>query len=370
MKKHKVVLNMIKVSNKPKKRKTHEIRAFIFECIEDCEKDLTKAVVEKFGISRQAVAKNLRALVSAGFIYASGSTRNRRYRFKPLFEHEFSVPITGKTDENQIWLQEMAPHLKDVKDNVREICHHGFTEMLNNVIDHSQAKTADIKLKKDVLLIGFSIWDHGIGIWKKLQDKFHLADSRHAILELAKGKLTTDPEKHTGEGIFFTSRMADFFSIQSEALTYCCFQDGEEWLFDVKEERSVEGTLVIVKVRLNSEKTTKYVFDKFTAEYDDFGFSKTQLSIHLAKYEGDHLISRSQAKRILARLQQFKEVWLDFRGITTIGQAFADEIFRVFTNEHPEVQLKVVNAIPDVQNMIQRAMSAQEDQKQAGLPFS
>ena len=356
----------------PKKRNTQEIREFILAYINDCKLDMTKAVGEKFEISRQAVAKNIRALIADGLIVATGSTRNRKYVLKPLFEHTFSMAITEKVEENQIWLQEIAPHFKDIKDNVREICQHGFTEMMNNVIDHSLSNTVDIKLWKDAVVIGFCIRDNGIGIWKKLREKFKLSDSRHAILELAKGKLTTDPEKHTGEGIFFTSRMSDWFSIQSEDLSYCCSQDGEGWRMDVKEERAIQGTQVIMEVRLNSEKTIKEVFDKFTSEYDDFGFSKTQLSIRLAKYEGDHLISRSQAKRILVRLQEFKEVWLDFRDITHIGQGFADEIFRVFRNAHPDVHLKWVHASIDVENMILRAMHSimEQEQQQRELPLA
>jgi hypothetical protein len=294
---------------------------------------------------------------------------NRTYRLKTLFEREIDVKIDRSTEENQIWLRDIAPHLDGVKPNVRELLHHGFTEMMNNAIDHSGSQNANIRIIRNAVNAGFRIRDFGIGIWKKLKQQFPITDSRHAILELAKGKLTTDPQKHSGEGIFFTSRMSDFFTIQSEDLSYCCFQAGEDWLFDVKEEKPIEGTLVVMHVRLNSEKTTQEVFNKFTSTSDDFGFSKTQLSIQLAKYEGDHLVSRSQAKRILARLQQFKEVWLDFRGITEIGQAFADEIFRVFRNEHKEVALKWVNTTPQVEKMILRAWSNIQDQ-QPELPLS
>jgi hypothetical protein len=52
--------------------------------------------------------------------------------------------------------------------------------------------------------------------------------------------------------------------------------------------------------------------------------------VRLAKYGNDQLISRSQAKRLLARIELFKIVLFDFSGVETIGQAFADEIFRVF----------------------------------------
>lgn len=48
---------------------------------------------------------------------------------------------------------------------------------------------------------------------------------------------------------------------------------------------------------------------------------------------------------------------MDFKGVTQIGQAFADEIFRVFKNKHPDVHLVPVNTSTDVSNMIKRVQS-------------
>ena len=53
---------------------------------------------------------------------------------------------------------------------------------------------------------------------------------------------------------------------------------------------------------------------------------------------------------------------LDFSEVTGIGQAFADEIFRVFANAHPEVELLPMNAVPGVQQMIRRAEVARDEQ--------
>lgn len=75
----------------------------------------------------------------------------------------------------------------------------------------------------------------------------------------------------------------------------------------------------------------------------------------LAKYGDENLISRSQAKRLLARLDRFKEVVLDFKGANIIGQAFADEIFRVFRAQNPNVNIRCVNENEDVRKMILRA---------------
>jgi anti-sigma regulatory factor (Ser/Thr protein kinase)/biotin operon repressor len=338
------------------KRRTQEIRQVILEQVENLGIVSTGAVAKTFGVSRQAVFKNIRELVASGVLLRTQSATHR-YRLKPLKESRVTVQVGPETQENRIWNESVAPLFQDLKSNVREICQYGFTEMFNNVIDHSLSGTADIWITVDALNVRMVIQDHGVGIWKKLQEAFHLEDSRHALLELTKGKLTTDPRRHTGEGIFFTSRMFDKFFLASDKLSFCRFQEGDEWLFDVKEENAGPGTHVSMILRLDSQHTPKSVFDHFTAEFDDFGFSKTHLSVQLAKYEGDHLVSRSQAKRILNRLDTFKDVFLDFRDVTDIGQAFADEIFRVFHNDHPSIRLIPVNARPEVQKMINRAMA-------------
>ncbi len=48
---------------------------------------------------------------------------------------------------------------------------------------------------------------------------------------------------------------------------------------------------------------------------------------------------------------------IDFKNIKGIGQGFADEVFRVFALEHPEVGIIPVNACPAVLFMIDRAKS-------------
>ncbi|MCF6246214.1 MAG: STAS-like domain-containing protein [Desulfobacula sp.] len=75
------------------------------------------------------------------------------------------------------------------------------------------------------------------------------------------------------------------------------------------------------------------------------------------EHEGESLISKSQAKRLITRFDKFTEVVLDFVGVKQIGQAFADQIFRVFRNKHPEVRLGIIHESNEVANMIQRVQS-------------
>lgn len=72
--------------------------------------------------------------------------------------------------------------------------------------------------------------------------------------------------------------------------------------------------------------------------------------------------ARSQAKRLLQQVGEANCVMLDFEGVDSIGQAFADEIFRVFANEHPQVELIAMHAVPQVQQMIRRAEVLRDEQ--------
>ncbi len=93
---------------------------------------------------------------------------------------------------------------------------------------------------------------------------------------------------------------------------------------------------------------------------DEPVFNKTVVPVRLAQYGNDQLISRSQAKRVLARIDLFTTVLLDFEGVPAIGRAFADEVFRVFRREHPDVGIVPINDDPEVKRMIARAQSAPE----------
>lgn len=99
------------------------------------------------------------------------------------------------------------------------------------------------------------------------------------------------------------------------------------------------------------------MFDEYTAD-GDYEFSKTVVPVRLTRYGNEALLARSQAKRLLARLDRFKTVVLDFEGVEWIGQGFADELFRVFVRRHPNVEIVPVNENPQVKSMIRRAQAA------------
>jgi anti-sigma regulatory factor (Ser/Thr protein kinase) len=334
--------------------RTLEIRNFVLRHVNDHPKDITALAIADFGISRPAVLRHIRNLIGDGLLIAHGKTRDRRYALKPVAEIELPLEITPDLAEDRIWRQHIRPLLKGVPANVIAICQYGFTEMLNNVVDHSEADMGLVKLTYTAASIRIAILDNGIGVFRKIQTELGLEDQHHAILELSKGKLTTDPEHHTGEGIFFTSRAFDRFEILSGDLFFSHDNLDSDWLLE--RDDTGPGTHVTLEIHPRSDCRLQDVFDRYAAEGDDFGFTRTIVPVILARYDDENLVSRSQAKRLLARFERFKEVVLDFKGVETIGQAFADEVFRVYPGEHPQVQLIPLNYDEQVGNMIRRVL--------------
>ena len=197
------------------------VREFILRNVADHPGDIGPLAVKKFGISRTAINRYMTRLIDEGLLTAAGKTRARRYQLKNTVEIGFTQnDITRLLDEDVVWRYKILPNIHDLNKNIVDICQYGFTEMLNNVIDHSLSDDAIISYVQNYCLVTMIIIDSGVGVFEKIQKDFNLADPRSALLELSKGKITSDKTRHSGEGIFFTSRMFDRFMIKSGNLLY------------------------------------------------------------------------------------------------------------------------------------------------------
>jgi hypothetical protein len=315
-------------------------------------KDLAATLVAEFGISRQAANIHLAKLVKTGELAAEGSTRSRIYRLGTIEKVSRNYASTGLS-EDVAWREVAAPVIKSLPDNVRDIWHYGMTEMINNAIDHSGSANVYVGITRTALHTTGWVIDEGEGIFLKIQKALGLYDPREAILELAKGKLTTDPANHTGEGIFFSSKVFDEYDIRSGNLHFTHGQGAPDFLLERASD--APGTLVVMRLANNSARLMKTIFDEYAAP-EEFTFDKTIVPVRLVQYEGEKLVSRSQAKRLTMRFERFKTVILDFAGVETIGQAFADEVFRVFQAAHPAIRMLPIHMTPDVDGMIKRAL--------------
>lgn len=306
------------------------------------------------GVSRQVANGYLQALVRDGLVEAEGTTRARIYRLKTLAEASRRYPRPG-LQEDLVWRELVSPVVARFPQNVRDIWQYAATEMINNAIDHSGAAEVLVEVRKNELRTEVLVADEGEGIFVKIQRALDLHDPREAILELAKGKLTTAPEQHTGEGIFFTSRALDFFEIESHHLRFSHAPRADDAIAELAAD--TPGTRVRMRLANDSPRVMREVFDAYT-DPEEYTFDKTVVPLRLAQSEGEKLVSRSQAKRVAHRFERFKRVELDFAGVSDIGQAFADELFRVFAAAHPTIRITPINTEPAVAQMIRRAVAA------------
>lgn len=319
-------------------------------------------LVEVLGISRQQVAAYLRELVAEGHLDKTGSTRKARYTLatagskKPTPQkanREFQS--LKKLEEDRIFDQlDLQLNLKkQLPSNVYSIVYYAFTEMVNNAIDHSKSKRMSVEAGLGEKNFQFVVRDYGIGVFENIKKTFKLESHFAAIELVTKGKQTTFPERHSGQGLFFTSKVADQFRLRSGKLEISF--DNKIHDFFTHQKKPIKGTRVEFRINRRSRKKIAEVFAKYAN--DDFEFDKTLVRVRLSNY--DNLLSRSQARRILLGLDEFDRIELDFSGVGGVGQAFADEIFRVYANRHPEKQFTYINDNEAVRFMIVRAKKGQ-----------
>lgn len=288
----------------------------------------------------------------AHYVLAEGRTadRIRRNRLsvhrilqnRNLSEHTVLLQIKAESD---IYQKTAA--------NVAAIVDYAFTEMLNNAIEHSQSKLIDVVMARSPSEIRFVVSDRGMGIFRNIRKKKGLHDDLEAVQVLLKGKQTTAPELHSGEGIFFTSKAADSLVIRSSDKKLV-FDNRNDDLY-VTDGKPVPGTRVAFSIAPNSRRKLADIFRNYTD--DTLEFSKTNVLVKLYR-AGVEYVSRSQARRIVTGLDAFKTVEFDFRGVDAIGQGFADEVFRVWQSRHPGTKIVAKNASRNVLFMIRHVTGA------------
>jgi hypothetical protein len=196
--------------------------------------------------------------------------------------------------------------------------------------------------------LGCTLRDRGVGLFESIRSKCGLGDETEALRDLLKGKRTTLPERHSGEGIFFSSKAADRIAFRSHRIRLVLDNKKDNTL--VERRPHIEGTRVHFELARRSKRDLNEIFERHAPAKYDFSFERTRVRVAL---HAEEFVSRSEARRLLSRLGEFREAILDFKGVERIGQGFADEIFRVFPRRHPDTEIRAVNAIPEVDAMIQ-----------------
>ena len=345
---------MLGVNMSFSRTKRNAIEQYMLEKIAASETDVVLKTREAFSLSLNTVYRYLNTLI------AEGSVKKHRTGVYSVISRSEQFTLARNLgeleDEQKIYEKRIFPeYIAGLPENVQKIWDFSFTEMMNNAIDHSSAKTVTCFISYNKAFTMIAIYDNGIGAFRNIMNWFGLDSIDDAIAELFKGRVTTDSENHSGEGIFFTSRYLDDFAILSSGKVFS-HNKFDEISAAVKDIEGLEnwenrpGTVVVMKQSNISNRRVEEIIARFSDE-DTNEFSKT--SIPIKDFFETYPVSRSQAKRLCARLNVFKEIELDFTGVPDMGQGFADEVFRVFQNRNPEVTITAVNMSENVGRMYQ-----------------
>ncbi|MFH2033273.1 MAG: DUF4325 domain-containing protein, partial [Candidatus Margulisiibacteriota bacterium] len=313
-------------------------------------KIVTRDFVSQFSVSRQYVSSLISDLVAENKLIKIGSTKKAFYVLPAYAEkHKDIYPIRYQTAFSNSGLEEHRvldqierafPPLKELPENVSSIFAFAFSGMLNNAIEHSESSRIGVEVAIQNETLSFVVSDSGLGVFRNIKKKRKLGSELEAIQDLMKGKTTTMPKSHSGEGIFFTSKVGDLFVLDSYGRIFIVDNKRADVFIDETKKLKI-GTKVIFKINTSSPRHLNEVFEQYANQADnsDLGFDKTLIQVKLYTIGGVH-VSRSQARRILSGLDKFKIILFDFNKVPLVGQAFADEIFRVFHNKHPDIRLE------------------------------
>ncbi|MBQ9199739.1 MAG: DUF4325 domain-containing protein [Lachnospiraceae bacterium] len=329
--------------------KKRDIILYILNKIEQNDKSISKSVSENFSINQNTVHTYINELVNENIIrrikrgtYELVTTKN---------EYSFNIKEENIKSDVYIYSHYIEGFIKETGENIKKIWIYVLSEMLNNVLEHSEAENLRVTIEKNYLNTKVIFWDDGIGIFNKIKNYFDYDEIDEAVYELFKGKLTTDKKNHSGEGIFFSSRIMDKFVIVSSNKVFSSNKYDDNMFVNLLDDE-FDGTCVLMELSNFSNKKMNDVFGTYTDEVGDF----TKTSIPMKNIFDASPISRSQAKRVCDRLENFKEVVFDFSDVEWMGQGFAHQVFVVFSNQNPKIKLIPINMNDDVKKMYNHVM--------------
>ncbi len=330
--------------------KKHSIIMYLLEQIYSGQPDVSKTVAEKCDISRNTVNNYLGELEENEII-----KKVKRNSYE-LIEHPREYTLSREKNELEsdtyFYDRFFKKHIENCTDEAKQIWQYAISEMVNNVIDHSAADKLNILVQQNYLNTMVVLYDDGVGIFNKIKEHFSFATLDEARQELFKGKLTTDSDNHSGEGIFFTSRLMDTFLIISSEMVFTTNKYNQESNFNLGSSQ-LDGTCVVMILSNFTHRRISDIFDQYSNIED--GFTKTVIPMR-GMFDSAP-VSRSQAKRVCHRLDSFKEIVLDFDGLDWMGQAFAHQLFVVYRNQHPDMVMTPINMNDEVAKMYSHVMN-------------
>jgi anti-sigma regulatory factor (Ser/Thr protein kinase) len=316
-------------------------------------------LMQRLGVSRRRAQLLLGRLVAAQWLTSQGTPRQPRHAPGALRQVVARYPLAG-LQEDLPWRRDFAPCFA-LPAAVAQIAQHAFTELLNNAIDHSGGTQVTVSIRQTPLQLQLLVSDDGCGLFSRIGRDFAIDEPEHALLALGTGKLTSQPARHSGHGLFFTSRLADVFDLTADGRR---FQrrawDGGTWHAQALPGATAvgaarrPGTSVYFALALDTPRTLDALLQQHSRSGQGYDFSRTRVPLALLAAGGlAQLASRAEARRAAQRLEGFQCAELDFTGVQQLGHGFADE------RAHPQIELQPVGMAPQVAAMVEAVRAAQ-----------
>ncbi len=321
---------------------------FLLQCIYDEDKDFVEHTMQKYGVSKSTVYNYLTTLQNNGEVERVGGSMPYRVTYQST---RITVDPTKERSEDRLFARDIAPLLEELPFNVQKIWRYAITAMLNNALEHSRASAIVCVVSRNRLNTIVGVLDNGTGIFRRIQQdvrerKGEMLTSAEAAALLFSGGYTGAPETHSGQGIFFVSRLMDHFAIRSENQLFTPHGEDEE-----EAGERFRGTAVQMALANDSTNDLSALMNKYIDP--DAGFVRTEIPV--ARFFGGTMpMSRSEARRLGAILANFREAELDFAGLAEIGPDFAHELFGVLAVKLPMLHMQVVNASPAIAATLRR----------------
>ena len=330
---------------------SEQIKDFILENLTRHQKDIIKASIRKFGLSRQAILKHMHALISEDRVVAYGKTRDRFYELKPLVNFAKTVDIKNSFFPDEILKKQILPNLNSVALNIYEICEFSIMALLSNALDHAQATKLHYKLYVFPNDVHFVLSDNGIGIFENLNNSLILEDIQVAAIEIAKGRITTDPQNHGGDELMTVIHLFDKVTIDSSGICLTYYNKKNEWT--VTRSSQQKGTRIHLEIKSNSRRTCQEIFRQIFDRENKL----VRIPVNLVRSDGEQVNSRIQAQSLLHNIKDLTEIEFDFKNIELIGPAFADELVRKTKEKNQIADIKWTNSTKMVDVLMSRAIN-------------
>ena len=320
---------------------------YLLQRIFEEDPDFVDHTMAAFSVSRSTVYNYINALQDAGELERVGGSMPYRVVYRTA---RLTIDTSKEDSEDRIFRRDVAPLLADLPENVQKIWRYAFTAMLNNAFEHAGASAVNCVVNRNRLSTIVGVIDNGVGIFRRIamterEKTGDLLTPAEAATLLYAGGYTGDPEKHAGQGIFFTARLMDHFAIRSDTELFTLDGDAE------KPADTFRGTAVQMALANDSDKDLSATMARYIDP--EAGFVRTDIPV--ARFFRGFPVSRSEARELERVLTGFDAAELDFAGVTEIGPDFADELFRVLPTRRPDLALTTVGLAPAVEQAIRRA---------------